>query len=131
PGRAERARWAMLAGAASLFLLAVTARITRDIVPAPLLWVVPLGAYLLTFVLCFEWPRLYSRPLWLGLLPLALVGVAYLARHGFNHLPELWRAALFIAGLFVSCMVCHGELVRRRPAAPFLTTYYLLIALGG
>jgi SAM-dependent methyltransferase len=130
PGRAERARWAMLAGAASLLLLAVTARITRDIVPAPLLWVVPLGAYLLTFVLCFEWPRLYWRPLWLGLLPLALVGVAYLARHGFNHLPELWRAAVFIAGLFVSCMVCHGELVRRRPAAPFLTTYYLLIALG-
>src|SRR5262249_43275149 len=81
PSRGERAFWVLLAGAASLLLLAVTARLTRDIVPAPLLWVVPLSAYLLTFVLCFEWPRLYWRPLWLGLLlPVALVGVAYLGR---------------------------------------------------
>ena len=99
--------------------------------PAPLLWVVPLGAYLLTFVLCFEWPRLYWRPLWLGLLPVALVGIAYLTRQGLSELAATWRVALFVAGLFVCCMVCHGEIARRRPGAPSLTTYYLLIALGG
>jgi spermidine synthase len=132
PSRAERAFWVLLAGAASLLLLAVTARLTRDIVPAPLLWVVPLSAYLLTFVLCFEWPRLYWRPIWLGfLLPVALVGVAYLGRGGFSGLSLRWRAAMFIGGFFLCCMMCHGEIARRRPGASWLTAFYLLVALGG
>ncbi len=132
PGLAERTLWVLLAGAASLLLLAVTARVTRDIVPAPLLWVVPLGAYLFTFVLCFEWPRLYWRPLWLGLVfPVALVGVAYMGRGGFSQLSQMWRVVLFIGGFFLCCMVCHGEIARRRPGASWLTAYYLLIALGG
>ena len=132
PSFGERAFWVLLAAAASVLLLAVTARLTRDIIPAPLLWVVPLGAYLLTFVLCFEWPRLYWRPLWLALvLPVSLVGVAYLGRGGFDDLSVLWRAAMFIGGFLLCCMVCHGEIARRRPAAQWLTTYYLLVALGG
>jgi hypothetical protein len=132
PSRGERAFWVLLAGAASLLLLAVTARLTRDIVPAPLLWVVPLSTYLLTFVLCFEWPGLYWRPIWLGLLlPAALVGVAYLGRGGFGELSVIWRSAMFVGGFFLCCMVCHGEIARRRPGASWLTAYYLLVALGG
>jgi SAM-dependent methyltransferase len=131
PSWTERGVWTGLAACASLLLLAVTGHITQHIVPAPLLWVVPLGAYLLTFVLCFEWPRLYWRPVWLGLLPVALVGMAYLSRKGLNDITATWRVALFVAGLFVACMACHGEIVRRRPGAASLTTYYLLIALGG
>ena len=131
PSRGERSLWTGLAACGSLLLLAVTAHITQQIVPAPLLWVVPLGAYLLTFVVCFEWPRLYWRPLWIGLLPIALVGIAYLTRQGINQLAATWRVALFVAGLFACCMVCHGEIARRRPGARHLTTYYLLIALGG
>jgi hypothetical protein len=131
PSWAERALWTGLAACGSLVLLAVTGHITQHIVPAPLLWVVPLGAYLLTFVLCFEWPRLYWRPLWLGLLPVALVGVTYLARQGLSELDALWRVSFLVAGLGACCMVCHGELARRRPDARHLTTYYLLIALGG
>ena len=110
----------------------MTAHVTQQIVPAPLLWVVPLAAYLLTFVVCFEWPRLYWRPVWLGLLPVALVGTAYLMRQGDRpSWTATWRVALFVAGLFACCMVCHGEIARRRPGARYLTTYYLLIALGG
>ena len=99
--------------------------------PAPLLWVVPLAAYLLTFVICFEWPWLYWRPIWLGLLPVALVGTSYLTRKGIGELAAIWNVLLFVAGLFACCMVCHGEIARRRPAPRYLTTYYLLIALGG
>ncbi len=131
PSRAERSLWTGLAACGTLLLLAVTAHITQQIVPAPLLWVVPLGAYLLTFVVCFEWPRLYWRPLWIGLLPIALVGIAYLTRQGINQLAVTWRVALFVAGLFACCMVCHGEIARRRPGGRHLTAYYLLIALGG
>jgi SAM-dependent methyltransferase len=131
PSSAERGLWAGLAACASLLLLAVTAHITQRIVPAPLLWVVPLGAYLLSFVICFEWPRLYWRPIWIGLLPVALVGMAYMTRQGFNDRAVIWRVTLFVGGLFVCCMMCHGEVVRRRPGGAFLTTYYFLIALGG
>jgi hypothetical protein len=131
PSRGERSLWTGLAACASLLLLAVTAHVTQQIVPAPLLWVVPLGAYLLTFVVCFEWPRLYWRPLWIGLLPIALVGIPYLTRQGLDELAATWRAGLFVAGLFACCMVCHGEIARRRPGSRHLTTYYLLIALGG
>jgi hypothetical protein len=130
-GWAERSLWTGLAGCASLLLLAVTAHVTQQIVPAPLLWVVPLAAYLLSFVVCFEWPRSYWRPAWLGLLPVALVGMAYLMRHEVEALGLLRRGGLFVAGLFACCMVCHGEIARRRPDASHLTTYYLLIALGG
>jgi hypothetical protein len=131
PSWAERGLWAGLGACGSLLLLAVTAQITQQIVPAPLLWVVPLGAYLLSFVLCFEWPRLYWRPAWIGLLPVALVGITYLARQGVAELTALWRVALLVAGLLACCMVCHGEIARRRPGAAHLTTYYLFIALGG
>ena len=131
PSWAERGLVAGLGVCGSLLLLAVTGHITQHIVPAPLLWVVPLGVYLLSFVVCFEWPRLYWRPVWIGLLPVALVGMAHLARQGLDELTTLWRVALFIAGLLVCCMVCHGEIARRRPGAEHLTALYLLIALGG
>jgi protein-L-isoaspartate O-methyltransferase len=130
-GWAERSLWTGLAGCASLLLVAVTAHVTQQIVPAPLLWVVPLAAYLLSFVVCFEWPRLYWRPAWLGLLPVALVGMAYLMKQEADALGLLRGGALFVVGLLACCMVCHGEIARRRPDARHLTTYYLLIALGG
>jgi hypothetical protein len=131
PTWAERSLWTGLAACASLLLLAVTAHMTLQIVPAPLLWVVPLGAYLLSFVICFEWPRFYWRPAWIGLLPVALAGIAFLARQGHDDLVAVWRVSLLVAGLFICCMVCHGEIARRRPGAARLTTYYLTIALGG
>ena len=131
PRAADLALWTALAACGSLLLLALTAHITQQIVPAPLLWVVPLAAYLLTFVICFEWPWLYWRPIWLGLLPVALVGTSYLTRKGIGELAAIWNVLLFVAGLFACCMVCHGEIARRRPAPRYLTTYYLLIALGG
>jgi SAM-dependent methyltransferase len=130
PTWAERALWTYLAACPALLLVAVTSHITQHIVPAPLLWVLPLAAYLLSFVLCFEWPRLYWRPLWMVLLAGALVGLAYLMRLALTDRAAL-RVALIVDALFVCCMACHGEIVRRRPGAPFLTTYYLLIALGG
>jgi hypothetical protein len=108
----------------------VTLHITQH-VPAPLLWVIPLAAYLLTFVICFEWPLLYWRPLWLLLLPGALVGITFLMKQEMHAAGFVRRGAFFVGALFVCCMVCHGEIVRRRPGAAHLTTYYLLIALGG
>jgi hypothetical protein len=130
PRWTDQCLWTVLAACASLLLVAVTLHITQH-VPAPLLWVVPLAAYLLTFVLCFEWPRLYWRPIWLVLLPAALVGMVYLMKQEIHAAGFVRRGAFFVGALFACCMVCHGEIVRRRPGAAHLTTYYLLIALGG
>jgi spermidine synthase len=110
-----------------VMLLAVTNHVTQNIASVPFLWVVPLSLYLLTFILCFDHPRWYLRWLFAGaallLVPAMASQIASLDLRG--------AAALYFAGLFVACMVCHGELARARPAPEYLTRYYLMLSLGG
>ncbi len=125
-----RARWIFLAAVPSGLLIAVTAHISTDIAAAPLLWVLPLSLYLLTWVLVFQ-----SRPLlphqWMLLLqPLAIAGVIVLLAIGGeqNLLLTLGGNLLFF---FVIAMACHGELARTRPAAKYLTGFYVALSFGG
>ncbi len=122
--------WTALAACASALLLVVTNLLTQNIAPMPLLWVVPLGIYLLTFILCFEGTIWYRR--WL-FLPLALPALAYIASTTRmvedNELAKI--IPFLLGGLFVACMCCHGELARLKPEARQLTAYYLAIATGG
>jgi len=125
-----RARWIFLAAVPSGLLIAVTAHISTDVAAAPLLWVLPLSLYLLTWVLVFQ-----SRPLlphWLMLLlqPLAIAGVVVLLAIGGEQ-----NLLLTLGGhqlcFFVIAMACHGELARTRPAAKYLTGYYVALSFGG
>jgi SAM-dependent methyltransferase len=122
--------WTGLAACASALLLIVTNLLTQNIAPMPLLWVVPLGIYLLTFVFCFDGSFWYRR--WL-FAPLFLPALAYIG--STTHTIEdgaVFRIVPFlIAALFVTCMTCHGELARLKPEAEQLTTFYLSIAFGG
>jgi hypothetical protein len=125
-----RARWIFLAAVPSGLLIAVTAHISTDIAAAPLLWVLPLSLYLLTWVLVFQ-----SRPLlphnWILLAqPLAIAGVIVLLAIGGeqNLLLTLGGNLLFF---FVIAMACHGELARTRPAAKYLTGFYVALSFGG
>ncbi|HRH68363.1 MAG TPA: fused MFS/spermidine synthase [Flavobacteriales bacterium] len=131
PGFVVRAFWVLLAACASVLLMAVTNHITRNVAPIPLLWVLPLALYLLTFIVAFESDRLYRRWLFLPLLPVALGGMAYLIYASEDDLNIIWSIPVFAAGLFIACMVCHGELARRRPSAQHLTLFYLMVSLGG
>ena len=127
--------WVALSASGTLLLMSTTSQITQEVAPVPLLWVLPLAIYLLTFVICFDHPKWYYKQ-WFALF---FVGVIF-----------LWIAALFIPTLhyfvlsnaiiqifiyslvlLAGCMCCHGELIRRIPTADYLTQYYLLIALGG
>ena len=132
PAAAPRVRelvlWVGLAACASAMLIAVTHHMSQDIAPIPLLWVVPLALYLLTFIIAFESDRLYQR--WL-FLPLMVIAIGLMARFMWAGSPSKKLLALFALGLFACCMVCHGELARRRPAARYLTLFYLVVALGG
>ncbi len=124
----QRLHWLALAAAPSALLLAVTAHITTDLAAVPLLWVIPLALYLLTFVLTFA-RRPWLRHGWLVkaqlfvVIPLVLV---FAWRFAF------WLAVpLHLLAFFVSAMVCHGELWQRRPAPCHLTEFYLWLAAGG
>jgi hypothetical protein len=111
----------------SVMLLAVTNHITQNISSVPFLWVVPLALYLVTFILAFDHPRWYTRPVFLALLPLAIPAMAW-------YIPSLDLAVavpLYLAGMFVSCMVCHGELALLKPDPAHLTRFYLMMSLGG
>jgi MFS family permease len=123
--------WVVLPACASGLLLAITNHLTQNVAPIPLLWVIPLGIYLLTFILCFEREGLYRRAVFLPLLA-AGTGVSAFAIYYDEGNPDIrWAIPAFIVTLFVCCMVCHGELVRLKPEPRHLTSFYLMISLGG
>ena len=127
PSFGERALWVALSASGSCLLLAITNHLTQNVASIPFLWVVPLSLYLVTFILCFDHPRWYVRPLFLAAAAVLLPVMAW-----YSESLHLWLAApLYAGGLFVCCMVCHGELYRMRPGPGHLTTFYLMIAVGG
>jgi spermidine synthase len=130
PRFAQRALWIGFAACASILLLAVSSHLTQNVAPIPLLWVVPLSLYLLSFILCFESDRIYHRAIF---LPLVAVSLYMLAKgdtwYQTANVPRL--ASAFCVALFVCCMVCHGELARSRPDPRYLTQFYLMVSLGG
>ncbi len=122
-----RALWVLLPGCASALLLATTNLLCQEITSIPLLWVLPLALYLLSFILCFDHPRWYRREIF---HPLLLLGIPalYLAMHFSLATPEMVIVPLL---LFVACMICHGELVKLKPEVQRLTSFYLAISAGG
>ncbi len=130
PGWSTRWLWIAFPACSSVLLLATTNQLSQDVSVVPFLWVLPLSLYLLSFILCFDSERWYRRGLWLAQWPLAAAGVCVALFWGVD-MPLRWQVLAHTAGLFIGCMVCHGELVRYRPAPRHLTTFYLCIAAGG
>ena len=128
--KSEIALWLALSASASTLLLAVTNLLTQNIAPMPLLWVLPLSAYLLTFILCFESNRWYKRFLFLPLVFPALACLAAAIKPLENQSIRIAVPA-FTGALFVCSMACHGELVRLKPHPSKLTAFYLFVAAGG
>jgi hypothetical protein len=134
--------WICLAACASTLWLAVANHLSQEVAAIPFLWVLALGVYLLSFILCFERNGWYSPAAFRWLLPAACVAVCYrLARQGAGG-GLLWEIPVFLAALFICCMFCHGELSRRKPERQGgltqggmtqggLTFFYLMVASGG
>ena len=127
----RRFEWIALAAAGSMLLLAITNQLTQNVAPVPLLWIAPLTVYLLTFILCFGSTRWYRREVVFRFLAVALAGVAYSIYDIQLSDAIVVSIPIFLLGLFVGCVFCHGELNRRRPPASQLTSFYLMIAAGG
>jgi SAM-dependent methyltransferase len=131
PTASERFVWMGLAACASALLLAVTNHLTQNIAAIPFLWVLPLSLYLLSFILCFDSDRWYWRWLFHKLAVVAVLGMAY-AISTESDIGNLKVAlAFFCITLFILFMVCHGELALRRPAPAYLTSFYLMVSVGG
>jgi hypothetical protein len=126
----DRILWLALTALSSTMLMATTNQLCLDVAVIPLLWLLPMGLYLLSFVLCFHSPRWYSR-LWYGTaLAFALAQTCVVLMQGiYIRLPLQIISYCFT--LFVGCMVCHGELVRRKPGPLHLTAFYLTLSAGG
>lgn len=136
-GILRRASWVGLPALASLVFIAATDQISHDIAPEPRLWITTLCLYLLTFIFTFDNPRWY-RPRLVALCSLVLIA----ATAGFRDIPAWlgwdWNYGvnelrwLHYALLFALCLLCHGELYRRRPSEPgHLTEFYLCMSVGG
>lgn len=130
PSTRTRLRWVILAAVPSSLLLGVTAYLTTNIAPVPLLWVVPLALYLATFILAFA-----AKPLFKGssmarvatLVALPLAGV--LVRDKLE--PMAGLATLHLGGFFLIAWACHSLLSESRPSAGRLTEFYLWVSVGG
>jgi SAM-dependent methyltransferase len=129
----DRVLWVAFAACGSLLLSAVTNHLSQNVATIPLLWIIPLVVYLLTFVIAFSGSGDGVVPRWLGyLLALAgLGGAGYYLYQGDLFSPILRVVSTFTASLFALCLFCHAELYRRRPAPARLTTFYFSVAAGG
>jgi SAM-dependent methyltransferase len=143
----EQLLWLVLAALGSVMLLTVTIHITQNVASIPFLWVLPLAIYLITFILCFDGKGWYLRvwylPLSALMVAMLMAGLNYrwnsdwqpsegfsgLFESGIMHIEQ--AVPLYAWGLFVLCMVCHGELVARKPTPQHLTRFYLMVSLGG
>ncbi|HET7525082.1 MAG TPA: fused MFS/spermidine synthase [Burkholderiaceae bacterium] len=130
-GARRRLGWIALSALASYELVAVTNHLTQNIPSMPMMWVLPLGIFLLTFTLCFDGQRWYQPRAFRAAVLVAVVAMCWmLDDERFVHRIVL-QAFTFGGGLFAICMVCHGQLARDRPPAQQLTAFYLCVSTGG
>ena len=143
----DRLKWCALAAVPAALLIAVTAYISTDVAAVPLVWVVPLALYLLSFVIVFQRRPLIPHRLAVALQPFLILALVFVFIFDLDplkrvikhfHLVDLDPVETIIAVIalnclvfFVNALVCHGELARGRPPARYLTSFYLAIAAGG
>jgi len=127
----DRLRWIALAACPSALWLGVAAELSQNVAPIPLLWILPLSVYLLSFILTFDSEGWYRPRAYRFLLPLCWAVLAFDASRLGNVIPITATVGLITAVLFVSCMFCHGELAARKPDPSHLTGYYLMLSAGG
>lgn len=123
--------WLALAATGSVLLLAVTNHLTQNVASVPLLWLAPLTLYLASFIITFEGKGWY-RPEWLWYVLLAwLAGMGWLLVDSDFQFDLPMQLGIYLPGLFLGCLFCHGELYRLRPPPSQLTAFYLAVSAGG
>jgi len=122
--------WIALAACGSNMLLATTNQLCQDVAVVPLLWVLPLSLYLISFIICFDNPRWYVRWLYTPVLFVAAAGATVMLYEGVDA-PLKLQVGVYSVVLLACCMSCHGELVQLKPEPRHLTLFYLMVSVGG
>lgn len=144
-----RGAWIALPALASVMFLAITNEVCQNVATVPLLWIIPLSFYLVSFIIAFDHPRWYSRPL-CAIPAMALLvymsnfdGFASGIADTLNSLLGLkgaseivldgWIAqcTVYFLALLLVCLICHCELAALKPGTKHLTSYFLSMSLGG
>lgn len=130
PETNTKSLWIALSGTASLLLLATTNQISQEVAVIPFLWILPLTLYLLSFIFTFSGDHGYSRKLYRVLFALSIILLIYMLfyRESLHLFVQILAYCFY---LFSGCMLCHGELHLLRPDSRHLTTFYLMISIGG
>jgi spermidine synthase len=144
-----RAAWIGLPALASVMFLAVTNEVCQNVATVPLLWIIPLSFYLVSFIVAFDHPRWYSRTLCaIGAIALLTYvsnfgDFATALERGLNRalglteshqiVLESWvmECGVYFVGLLLVCLICHCELAALKPGPKHLTSYFLSMSLGG
>lgn len=124
------AGWFMLPALASVLLLATTNQLCIDTGSVPFLWIAPLAAYLLSFIITFDSDRWYNRRMFILLAASCFLALYSLKLIGAGT-PLTVEISLYICGLFACCVVCHGEVVATKPDESRMTSFYLTLSAGG
>ena len=130
PSFALMSLWIALSATASLFLLSVTNQISQEVAVIPFLWILPLTLYLLSFILAFSGERGYNRKFY-ALLFILSAALTLFVMLNATSLHVYWQIIAYCLLLFSVCMLCHGELYLLRPSSEHLTTFYLMVSIGG
>ncbi len=130
--RTGRLLWLLLPMAASMQLAAVTAHLTANVAAVPLLWILPLAAYLVSLILAFQFPRVLPQWLVVRLLAVMLASLGYLLSKVDISVPIAVAVVFYLAELFLASQFCHAAAYALRPRRAGETTlFYLVFAAGG
>lgn len=122
-------KWLILSLLGSALLLSTTQFLTQNVINAPLIWILPLALYLISFISTFATPKGYEREFW---IPIFCVFLILILKNIYLLTLNGTQLVIFFLGLLYSgCLICHGELIRLKPELTKLTLFYLIIALGG
>jgi spermidine synthase len=128
----HKVMWVLLPMGGAMQLSAVTSYLTANVAPIPLLWILPLGVYLLTIILAFEWSRFLPRSIVSRLLIVMLAGVGYALTKQDTTWPMRISIGFFLLEAFAACLFCHSETYALKPKRNSESTlFYLLFAAGG
>ncbi len=130
PNRGRKLRWVFLAFLPSSLMMGATTYISTDIAAVPLLWVLPLAIYLLSFIVVFARRPWVPLKITLWLMPASLLALAVIMSVPITK-PLYWILGLHLFTLFMASLACHGQIAEDRPPAKHLTEFYFLLSVGG
>jgi|694.fasta_scaffold00135_44 hypothetical protein len=131
PTWTSRALWLFLASTGTTVLMSVTNFLCQDIASVPMMWLAPLTLYLLSFILCFSTKSWYRRKWFIPMMTVFSFLAAMTYGQLFSHISMTWLLSINLLALLGVFMVVHGEMERAKPAAEYLTQYFLFVSGGG